>query len=106
MSKRPADAGVAAPPKPLDSGKKSFQDSAGASSVASTGCTTGIQCHRYLGFGHVRKDCPSQRAYMATDDGCVSTSDMEDDATEDATTEDSDVLGSENTAAFWSFIVH
>jgi hypothetical protein len=55
-SKRPADAGVAAPPKPSDSGKKSFQVLAGASSMASIGCTTGIQCHRCLGFGHVRKD--------------------------------------------------
>jgi hypothetical protein len=37
---------------------------------------------------------------MATDDGYISTSDMEDDAAEDATVEDSDVLGSEDTAAF------
>jgi hypothetical protein len=54
----------------------------------------------------VRKDCPSQRSYMATDDGYISTSDMEDDAVEDATAEDGDVLGSEDTAAFRSIIVH
>jgi hypothetical protein len=96
MSKRLADARVAAPPKPLGLGKKSFQVPAGASSVASTGRTTGLQCHRCLGFGHVRKDCPSQRAYMATDDGYISTSDIEDDPAEDATAEDGDVCGRTN----------
>jgi hypothetical protein len=74
--------------------------------VASTGHMTGLQCHHCLGFGHVRKDCPSQQAYMATDDGYISTSNMEDDAAEDATAEDGDVLGSEDTAAFRSIIVH
>jgi hypothetical protein len=74
--------------------------------VASTGRTTGIQCHRYLGFDHVRKDCPSQRAYMATHDGYISTSEMEDDAGEDATAEDGDVLGSEDTTSSRSIIVH
>jgi hypothetical protein len=39
-SKRLADTGVAAPPKPLDLGKKSFQVPSGASSVASTGRMT------------------------------------------------------------------
>jgi hypothetical protein len=106
MSKRPTDAGVAALPKPSDSGKKSFQVPAGVSFVASTGRTTGIQCHRCLGFSHVRKDCPSQQAYMATYDGYISTSDMEDDAAKDATAEDIDVLGSEDTVAFRSIIVH
>jgi hypothetical protein len=43
---------------------------------------------------------------MATDDGYISTSNMEDDAAEDATAEDGDVLGSEDTAAFRSIIVH
>jgi hypothetical protein len=74
--------------------------------VASTGRMTGLQCHRCLGFGHVRKDCPSQRAYMATDDGYISTFDMEDDVAEDATAEDGNVLGSKDTAAFRSIIVH
>jgi hypothetical protein len=67
---------------------------------------TKIQCHRCLSFGHVWKDCPSQRAYMATNDGYISTSDMEDDAVEDATAEDGDVLGSEDTAAFRNIIMH
>jgi hypothetical protein len=74
--------------------------------MASIGRTTGLQCHRCLGFGHVWKDCPSQRAYMATDDGYISTSDMEDDTAEDATAEDGDVLGSEDMAAFRSIIMH
>ncbi|PUZ75643.1 hypothetical protein GQ55_1G203700 [Panicum hallii var. hallii] len=52
------------------------------------------------------QDCPNQRAYMATDEGYISTSDMEDDAAEDATAKDGDVLGGEDTAAFRSIIVH
>jgi hypothetical protein len=106
MSKQLADARVATPPKPSDLGKKSFQVSASASSVASTGRTTRIQFHRCLGFGHVRKDCPHQQAYMATDDGYISTSDMEDDTADDATAEDGDVLGSEDMMAFRSIIMH
>jgi hypothetical protein len=43
---------------------------------------------------------------MATGDGYISTSDMEDDAAEDATVKDGDVLGSEDTAAFRGIIVH
>jgi hypothetical protein len=43
---------------------------------------------------------------MATDDGYISTSDMEDDVAEDATAEVDDVLGREDTAAFRSIIVH
>jgi hypothetical protein len=74
--------------------------------MASTRCTTEIQCHRCLGFCHVRKDCPSQRAYMATNDGYISTSNMKDDAAEDATAEDGNVLGSKDMAAFRSIIVH
>ncbi|PVH66388.1 hypothetical protein PAHAL_1G232000 [Panicum hallii] len=54
----------------------------------------------------IQKDCPSQRAYIATDDGYICTSNMEDDAAEDATAEDGDVLGSKDTTAFRSIIVH
>jgi hypothetical protein len=43
---------------------------------------------------------------MATDDGYISTFDMEDDVAEDATAEDGNVLGSKDTAAFRSIIVH
>ncbi|PUZ75365.1 hypothetical protein GQ55_1G159500 [Panicum hallii var. hallii] len=52
------------------------------------------------------QDCPSQRVYMATDDGYISTFDMEDDAAKNATAEHGDVLGSKDTAAFRSIIVH
>jgi len=48
-----------------------------ASSVASIECTSSIQCHRCQGFGHIQKDCPSQRAYITTKDGYISTSDVE-----------------------------
>ena len=64
-SKRLAASKVATVPKPpptrsSDSVKKSLQELAkSSSSVAMTRLTTGVQCHRCLGFGHVRKDCPS-----------------------------------------------
>lgn len=51
-----------------------------SSSVASTSRTTGIICHRCKGMGHVMRDFPSQRAYLATEDGgYVSASDIEDE---------------------------
>ena len=40
-----------------------------SSSATSTGHAKPIVCHRCHGMGHVMKDCPSQRAYIATDDG-------------------------------------
>ena len=48
--------------------------------MASTGRSLAIQCHRYEGLGHVARECPSKRAYIATKDGgYVSTSDVEED---------------------------
>ena len=40
-----------------------------------------IVCHRCKGMGHVMKDCPSTRAFIAAPDGnrYVSASDVEDD---------------------------
>ena len=76
-----------------------------ASSIASTGCTSGIQCHRCYGIGHVQKDCPSQRAYIATEDGYIRTSDIEDEEDEDTDEEGDEVLGDEATAAYRSIIV-
>ncbi len=71
-------------PRPADSGKGSSHVSTkSALSVASTGCTHRIQCHRYHGFGHVQKVCPSQLVYVATDDDYISTSDVEDDEEEE-----------------------
>nr|ABI15170.1 unknown [Phyllostachys edulis] len=61
----------AAPPPPSRALEMSKSTSVQApaqssSSVASTGRTTGIVCHHCKGMGHVMKDCPSQRAYIAT----------------------------------------
>ena len=70
-----------------------------ASSVASTGHTSGIQYHHCHGIGHV------QRAYIATEDGYISTSDIEDEEDRDADEEDGEVLGDEATAAYRSIIV-
>ena len=79
-SKRPAASGVAAAPTwSSNSGKNSAQvPTKSSSSVASTGRTSGIQCHRCHGIDHVQKDCPSQRAYIAKEDGYIITSDIED----------------------------
>ena len=55
----------------------------------------------------MRKDCPSQQAYIAIEDGYISASDIEDDEEEEAeeAAEGGHVLGSENTVAFRSIIV-
>ena len=88
-SKRPAASRVSATPKapparPLDLGKNSLQVPTKSSSfVASTGRTLGIQCHRCHGIGHVQKDCPSQQAYIAIEDGYISTSNIEDEEDQD-----------------------
>ncbi|XP_025824993.1 uncharacterized protein LOC112900377 [Panicum hallii] len=52
--------------------------------VVSTGTSssrsTNIVCHRCKGMGDVMKDCPSRRAFIATNDGgYVNASDVEDD---------------------------
>ncbi|WVZ58309.1 hypothetical protein U9M48_008590 [Paspalum notatum var. saurae] len=83
-----------------------------SSSIASTGrTTTGIRCHKCQGIGHVQKECPSKRAYIATEDGgYISTSDVEEDIddmeeTNEDDGNDGDTLGSEDTAAYRSIIV-
>ena len=46
--------------------------------VVSSSKSANIVCHRCKGMGHVMKDCPSRRAYIATPDGgYVSASDVE-----------------------------
>ena len=50
----------------------------------------------------MQKDCPSQRAYIATEDGYISTSNIE---YEDTYEDDGEVLGDEATAAYRSIIV-
>ena len=69
------------------------------------GCTSGIQCHRCHGIGHVQKDCLSQQAYIAIEDGYINTSNIEDEEDRDAGEEDGEVLGDKATAAYRSIIV-
>ena len=69
------------------------------------GRTSGIQCHRCHGIGHVQKDCPSQRTYIATEDDYISTSNIEDEEDKYTDEEDSEVLGDEATMAYRSIIV-
>ena len=76
-----------------------------SSSNISTSRTSDIKCHRCHGVGHFQRDCPSKKAYIATDDGgYVSASDTEDDLalqTNNAGELDNeDVLGSEHTAEY------
>ena len=51
-----------------------------ASSVASTGRTRDVQCHRCKGFGHVQRDCPNKRVLVVKKDGEYSSaSDFDED---------------------------
>jgi hypothetical protein len=72
--------------------------------MASTGRTSSIQCHRCHGIGHVQKDCPSKRAYIAIEDGYISTSDIEDEEEKENDGEE-EILGGEDTAIYRSAIV-
>jgi hypothetical protein len=82
-----------------------------ASSVSSTCRTSGIHCHKCQGVGHMKKNCPSQWAYIATDDGgYISTSDVEDeiDNTEVHGEEDDiedTAFSAEDTMAYQAIIV-
>ena len=53
----------------------------------------------------MQKDCPSQWAYIATEDGYIITSNIEDEEGQDADEEDGEVLGDEATVAYRSIIV-
>ena len=53
----------------------------------------------------MQKDCPSQWAYIATEDGYISTSDIKDEEDRDADEKDGEVLGDEATVAYRSIIV-
>ena len=51
-----------------------------ASSMASTGKTKDIQCHKCWGFGHIERQCTTQRVMMVRDDGQYdSASDFDED---------------------------
>ena len=69
------------------------------------GRTSSIQCHHCHGIGHVQKDCTSQRAYIAIEDGYISTSDIDDEEDQDIDEDDGEVLGDEATASYRSIIV-
>ena len=70
-----------------------------APAAPSSGRSSGIVCHHYHGIGHVKKDCPSQRTYIASDDGYISASDGEDDDDDssDVTANDDAMLGVDAT---------
>ena len=85
----------------------------GVSSNPSSSRTSNIKCHRCQGIGHVQRDCPSKRAYIATaDGGYVSTSDVEDEpiaaaniaGDEDDSTEE--ILDAHATETYRTLIVH
>ena len=106
----PRPAASAPSPHVSDSSKmKPPTPAKSSSSVASTGRTsTEIRCHRCQGMGHVQRECPSKRAYVATEDGgYISASDIEEDVNniEEANEDDGDTLSSEVTAAYRSIIV-
>ena len=69
------------------------------------GRTSGIQCHHCHGLGHVQKDYPSQRAYIATEDGYINTSDIEDEEEKENDDGEEEILGGEDTATYRSAIV-
>ena len=60
--------------------KTAQKPAASTSSVASTGRTSNIQCHRCKGYGHMMRDCPNKRVMIVKDDGeCSSASDFDED---------------------------
>ena len=82
-----------------------------ATTTSSTGRSSNIKCHRCQGLGHIQRDCPSKRAYIATGDGgYVSASDVEDEdivGANIAETYDGDeeVLGTTATETYKALIV-
>jgi hypothetical protein len=93
--------------------KQSLQvPSKSASSTSSKGRTSDIRCHCCHGVGHVQRNFPSQRAYIATDDGgYISTSDVEDndnggaDLENNEANDDGHVFGRNYTSTYRSIIV-
>ena len=82
-----------------------------ATTTSSTGRSSDIKCHRCQGLGHIQRDCPSKRAYIATGDGgYVSASDVEDEDTVGANIAetydgDEEVLGTTATETYKALIV-
>jgi hypothetical protein len=73
----------------------------------SSGRSSGIVCHRCHGIAHVKKDCPSQRTYIATADCYISASDGEgdNDDSSDVAANDYAMLGADATANLRSIMV-
>jgi len=97
-----------------NSAAKSVQKPAtSASSVASTGRTRDVQCHRCKGFGHMQRDCPSKRVLVVREDGGYSSaSDFDEDtlallAADHAGAEDGpeEQIGADDAARYESLIV-
>jgi hypothetical protein len=78
-----------------------------APAAPSSGRSSGIVCHSCNGIGHVKKDCPSQRTYIATDDGYISASDGEgdEDDSNDVAANDDAILGADATVNLRSIMV-
>jgi hypothetical protein len=82
-----------------------------ATTTSSTGRSSEIKCHRCQGLGHIQRDCPSKRAYIATGDGgYVSAFDVEDEDTVGANIAetydgDEEVLGTATTETYKALIV-
>jgi hypothetical protein len=82
-----------------------------ATTTSSTGRSSDIKCHRCQGLGHIQRDFPSKRAYIATSDGgYVSASDVEDEDTVGANIAktydgDEEVLGTTTTETYKALIV-
>ena len=53
----------------VDPTKSAPKPAGSTSSVASTGRTRDVQCHRCKGFGHVQRDCPNKRVLVVKNDG-------------------------------------
>src|SRR5213078_3990108 len=86
-----------------------------STSTTPTGRTSGIKCHRCHGVGHMQRDCPSKRTYIATNDGYVSASDNDDEyslgtnhagAGDDNDNTDEEVLDAGATEKYRTLIVH
>jgi hypothetical protein len=53
----------------------------------------------------VQKDCPSQRAYVATEDGYINTSGIKDEEEKENDDGEEEILGGEDTSTYRSAIV-
>jgi hypothetical protein len=78
-----------------------------APAAPSSGRSSVIVCLRCHGIGHVKKDCPSQRTYIAMDDGYISASDGEgdDDDSSDVAANDDAILGADAMVNLRSIMV-